>query len=618
MKLSPSPTYSRGARSRRLALSVVAFIIAHVAAFVLAPAARALSSSSCVAARGGGAQEAAPQKQREADARAGERAHSIVRGRVVYDDTNRPVRRAQVHIFDPNLRSNRAPRMVWTNARGEFVVRNLPAGSYYVVVKAPGVALGFFDGPAAQREQDATTATIDGTNNTEVRVRIKRGGAISGKITYADGEPAAGATLSLRRKKDAQLLPVYLSGGYGHSVSVDDRGLYRIAGIPPGEYVVGAAEQKMSVSETDEDGGRRGYQTALSVTFYPGALSPQQATTVTVEAGQEVEDIDITLVERNTHAVSGAVVERGTQRPVHGAEVSLTSKDDSGVREPSNAPTTQTDEQGRWSLEEVQEGGYTLTVVPQYDYRSRVEAGAAAGPVPRPKFVARRQELQVAGGDIAGLVVEVSAGARVSGRVAVEGGKPLPPDVWVYMEPAQRGESPLALHQAQAGPDGTFTIEGLSAGDYHLTVRAPREGAFYAKSITAAGGADLLSAPLGVEEGAAVRGVRVVLSPDVATLTGRVLSTQGAPLRGAVLVLLSADPTRRRLHTARLHATTSADGGFRVSGAPGEYVVLVFRPEQLTREPGEAAVEARAASAPRVTLAPGESKRADFTAPGDK
>jgi hypothetical protein len=38
----------------------------------------------------------------------------------------------------------------------------------------------------------------------------------------------------------------------------------------------------------------------------------------------------------------------------------------------------------------------------------------------------------------------------------------------------------------------------------------------------------------------------------------------------------------------------------------------------LNREPGEAALEARAASAPRVTLAPGETKHADFTAPGDK
>jgi hypothetical protein len=47
-------------------------------------------------------------------------------------------------------------------------------------------------------------------------------------------------------------------------------------------------------------------------------------------------------------------------------------------------------------------------------------------------------------------------------------------------------------------------------------------------------------------------------------------------------------------------------------------VVLVLRPGQLSRELGDVAVEARAASAPRVTLAPGETKRTDFTAPGDK
>jgi len=305
---------------------------------------------------------------------------------------------------------------------------------------------------------------------------------------------------------------------------------------------------------------------------------------------------------------------------VPGAEVMLRSRDEPGARDPNaSPPTTQTDEQGRWTLEEVQEGGYVLLVVPQYDYNPRGGDGAAGGgPVARQKFVARRQELQVAGGDIAGLVVEVSAGARVSGRVAVEGGKPLPPEVWIYLEPAQPGESPVAAHPAQIGPDGMFTFEGLPAGDYHLNVRTAHVGAFYAKSATAADGIDLLRAPLGVEEGAAVRGVRVVLSPDVATLTGRVLSPQGTALPGAFLMLVPADPTRRRLRTARLLAPAGADGSFRVSGAPCEYLVLVFRPGQLTRETGEAAFEARAASAPRVTLAPGEPKRADFTAPGDK
>ena len=619
MKFSPPQTHWRGARGHAPTLSALALVVALAAAPVLAPAARASSSSPSAPPRGG-AQEVAPPKPKEAQARADERAQSVIRGRVVYDDTNRPVRRAEVQIFDPNRRSNRSPRMAWTNGRGEFVVRGVPAGSYYVMVRAPGVVTDSFDGSADAKEQEATSATVDGTNSAEVRVRVKRGGAISGKVTYADGEPAAGALLSLRRRKDGRLIPVYLHGGHSESATVDDRGRYRAASLAPGEYVVGASEQKTSSGETDADGGRRIYQSAISTTYYAGALSPQQATAVTVEAGREVEDIDITLIERSTHAVSGTLVERGTQRPVAGAEVMLRSRDEATAREPpAQPPTTQTDEQGRWWLEEVQEGGYILLVVPQYDYHPRAGGAEAGGSVTaRQKFVPKRQELQVGGGDIAGLVVEVSAGARVSGRVVVEGDRPLPPDISVYSEPAQRGESPVSIYPAQVGPDGTFAVEGLSAGDYHLTVRTPREVTFYARSITAADGTDLLRAPLGVEEGATVSGVRIVLSPDVATLTGRVLSAQGAPLRGAYVTLLPADPARRRLRTARLSASTSPDGSFRVSGAPGEYLVVVFRSGQTAYELGEAAVEARATSAPRVTLAPGEPKRMDFTAPGDK
>jgi hypothetical protein len=182
----------------------------------------------------------------------------------------------------------------------------------------------------------------------------------------------------------------------------------------------------------------------------------------------------------------------------------------------------------------------------------------------------------------------------------------------------QRGESPASIYPAPVGPDGTFAFEGLSAGDYHFTVRSPRLVTFYAKSVTAADGTNLMSAPLNVEEGAALSGVRIVLSSDVATLTGRVLSAQGAPLRAAFFTLLPTDPVRRRLRTARLSTSTSPDGSFRVSGAPGEYLVVIFRSAQTAYELGEAAIEARAASAPRVTLATGEPKRMDFTAPDDK
>src|SRR5258708_37700166 len=64
---------------------------------------------------------------------------SVVRGRVVYDDTGRPVRRAKVLLLNtiPG-RSSRGLEGV-TNLRGEFQIEHVGEGTYIVVVDSPGV-----------------------------------------------------------------------------------------------------------------------------------------------------------------------------------------------------------------------------------------------------------------------------------------------------------------------------------------------------------------------------------------------------------------------------------------------------------------------------------------------
>lgn len=594
----------------------------HARAFALALLVSAAPAAAPAIAAAPQRQAAIPQgpaADAAADARDKQPAQSIVRGRVVFDDTGRPVRRAAVRLYDPAEGVRYAGmHMAWTDGRGEFVLRDVPAGRFYVIVDAPGVTRQLLDAP--ESNDGATAVTVDGRGAVEVKVRVRRGGAISGTVTYSDGDPAAGAIVTLRVKKDGRLEPFYASPR-SEGLRTDDRGRYRVSGLPPGEYVVSASEQKTSVGRREEEGGVSMFQSALSTAFYGGATSPQQATPVRVEAGGETEEIDITLVERATHAVSGTVVERGTQRPIARAEVSLSPKD-GGPSEPyTSAPTAHTDEQGRWWLDEVPDGAYVLMAVPRESYdgmshRLSVD-GAAAGPKPpRPKFVIKRQELTVAGGDVAGVVVEVSSGGRVSGTVAVEGGKRLPPDLLLMIEPADPAGPPRAYAPAPVGPGGTFTFDGVPAGPHVFAQWAGQDGSLYIKAVTSADGADLLHTPFSVDDGDSLKGVRVLMSADVATLSGRVLEGAGGkPLRGAQVVLIPADPARRRSAGARLYAMANADGGYSVSGAPGEYLALALRagvsPYGLRGE----ALEARLAAAPRVTLAPAERKSLDLPAP---
>jgi len=56
-----------------------------------------------------------------------------------------------VMIYDPANKSRGNHLMAWTNGRGEFQLKNVPAGKYFVVVTAPGIIRSDqFDPEAAQ------------------------------------------------------------------------------------------------------------------------------------------------------------------------------------------------------------------------------------------------------------------------------------------------------------------------------------------------------------------------------------------------------------------------------------------------------------------------------------
>jgi hypothetical protein len=60
---------------------------------------------------------------------------STVRGRVVYDDTEHPVRRAEISLTQIPDRGNMKSA---TDRQGRFTIKNVPAGTYYVSAKTKG------------------------------------------------------------------------------------------------------------------------------------------------------------------------------------------------------------------------------------------------------------------------------------------------------------------------------------------------------------------------------------------------------------------------------------------------------------------------------------------------
>ncbi|HYN85253.1 MAG TPA: carboxypeptidase-like regulatory domain-containing protein, partial [Pyrinomonadaceae bacterium] len=278
---------------------------------------------------------------------------SVVRGRAVYADTERPVRRARVKLLNSDERGSE--RTGLTNERGEFEIKNVAAGSYILAVDAPGVVtpVGYIDIETRERpdltevSKNFEMVTVDGKAAYEVTVRARRGAALSGRVTYADGDPAPGLAVHVMRRAGAHYVKILSGLGVGAVMGArtDDRGVFRVSGLPPGEYVVGVSES----AEHDDEGGRRDEEVAgfaemfesygrqLFTTFHPSATTAGEAAAVRVEAGEEREGLDIVVSERAARVVSGRVRGRADKRPVAGARVSIARRGD-GAPAPTMTP----------------------------------------------------------------------------------------------------------------------------------------------------------------------------------------------------------------------------------------------------------------------------------------
>lgn len=569
-------------------------------------------------------------------------AKSIVRGRVIYEDTNRPVRRARIMLL-PASGKGGPDHTGTTDAHGEFRIESVGAGSYFVMVDAPGIITPFSQIDISEVSNEKATllsirkefdeVSVNGTNSVEVQVRARRGGSITGRITYAEGDPAINVPVTILRKKDDRLIRFITSFSPSALMGfkTDDRGIYRIAGLPPGEYIVGAIEP-YGPNSTVEDYSEYSLfgKGSLSTSYYQNETNPRQATPVKVEAGQEATEINITLVERATYTISGTVVARQGRAPVR-ARVSIQPRsEDSQNPFLESGQGTPTDAAGRWSIPNVPDGAYIIIVDPiREDYTETEETDVPVGVSaqstqssrrpqrpPTPAYTRRQQDVTVSGADLSGIVIELSEGGRIQGTVAVEGNKKFLQGGANILLVAMGGKSMFEKY-GSIQEDGKFIFDAVPPGEFYLYL--PGAGEEYYIKAMSAGGTDLLREPLKVGQGTNIDNVAITVSSEVATLTGRVLSSEdGKPVRGASVLVVPADPARWRFVNAFLYGSTDGAGAFKVTGAPGAYLVITLAAGEQLRGLNEAFIRARAATAKQVSLQANGRETIELIAPAER
>lgn len=586
------------------------------------------------------------------------RASSTVRGRVFYAETSRPVRRASIMLV-----SERGPGEAsgLTDNEGNFEIRNVAAGTYYPMVNAPGVVspmalidFSKLESGRGSREETAEAfkgfqkVIVDGVNEVYVQIAARRGGAISGRVYYDDGDPAIGVKVEVLRKVEGRFVGVIpnlsaiigMFGGGGGTFQSDDRGVFRFSGLPPGEYIVKATE-----NATHSGAGERsaGFEALMLIggggsfltVYNPDVFDAAAAQVISVDYGQEMTEVNVTIPGRYLYKVGGSVISRKDKTPVR-ADVSLQRVEETKTfslmseisRMTQNVPTG---DDGSWNFRELPKGNYRLIVTPPgrpapdddpVDTDGSMTAPRVPKPSapPRPVFAKTVREFTIEDKDLPDIKIELGFGATVSGTVSVENALNEMPRFLTIRSVNDIAElttsttvSNYVANESKLPKfNKDFLIENVANGKTKFDVLLGDED-FYVKSVTS-GQTDLLASGYELAEGEKLSNVRIVLGKGLATLGGTVIGADKEPVRNQQILIVPTDP-KRRVATFKRNVRTDDEGAFEIKLAPGEYAIVFVGAGDLALkgEAWEKWLDAEIRRATTVKLESGKTEKLALT-----
>ena len=575
-------------------------------------------------------------------------ADGLIVGRVV-DTNGRAVGGAVVALVRSVAVERRSPAMrptvpsppdrVLTGQDGFFVFRDLPLGNFTLTAAKPGYAEGAF-GRRRPGGAPQELSLTDTESRREIDVLLWKHGAIIGVVTDEIGEPLIGIAIQSFKRTEVNGVRRFVAAA---RASTDDRGVYRLPNLPPGDYTIAASSRQIAVplSLADDSRDRRavpatdvplgaipvpgtafGLQLGGSVyglppdgatppppdgeriwvyppTFHPESPSPLASATVALRSGEEREGIDLQLRPVRTVRISGVLT--GPADMLAFRRLRLVPADSELLD--AGEPVTSTDPRGGFVFPAVPAGEYSLkTTTRSTNWRGEPERELHWADVP----------ITAANEDLDGVNVTLRPGSVISGSLVFDG----------RSRPAGGAvqQTRIVIERANAGPGepatfgmvddvGQFTSTGLAAGFYFVRVTDSPVGWMF-KSATY-NGRDLSEHPVEVRDDLA--GVAIQFTDRWTGLRGIVTTPTGQADPAALVLLFPTDssrwraytPAARRMRSARVGAT----GEFSFASLPvGDYYVTAIADEDGAdwQDPDVLDVLSRAAM--RITVNDGDQK----------
>ncbi len=509
-----------------------------------------------------------------------------IRGRVTRAD-GRPIARAQMQALPDD--GALLPARTETDADGQYEFQGLRSGVYRVTVMTLSYQSGAYGRRAGRGDAIPVRA---GAIVDRVDISMPARSAISGRVVDEYGDPMAGVNVRVDRIEFSRGRR-RLTSVAGVSMSqTNDFGRYRIFGLPPGRYVVSA------VVGQEIPGGKTADWPGYAWTYFPATPVATETQPVELSADQDRLDVDIALVLGRTARIAGrAFTEAG--EPMQGVVWLSQSARSGAIATSPVSARTQSD--GAFSFTNLAPGEYMVQAQTSWsDIATECELAA--------------QYVTIDGADATNVVLRMTTGSTIGGRLTFEGGDP--PELGdIELSPVAIDQDWVSLADNPVGraaihDDGTFELGGVHGPRLLRLLRAPDGWAL--KSILVNGGESTDTVlPFGTKE-QSLRNVDVILTLRVSGVSGVVTGAGGRPFGDAVVIVFPADrvqwfPQSRFVS----HAAATGDGAFDLHPLPpgAYYVAAIDPPDDFERDrPFEdpAFLESLVARATRVTLGEGD------------
>ncbi|PYS75404.1 MAG: hypothetical protein DMF73_00680, partial [Acidobacteria bacterium] len=459
---------------------------------------------------------------------------------------------------------------------GHFETQPLEPGLYFISVFAPGYT--------TDTNQPSTLPPYYRPGDISSFTLIK-GGVITGTVKNGNGDAIVAIPVRAIRVKDKEGKQLQFSSSYRDGLT-DDRGVYRLYGLPAGTYLVSAGgPSRPGFSPA----GPSAYETYVP-TYAPSATR-DTAMEIPLNNGDEVT-ADVQFREERGHVISGAIA--GATKYEVGSQswgVGISLFDLRSHADVANASANSTNN-----------FAFALYGVPDGEYELYASQGSASGNA----IASSAKQIKVQGADITGISVALALAASIEGRVVFENdpkaacGKRRASTMLETLVYARRYESARTAKDAATGdvpyvfrnslrqaiPDakGIFTVKNLQPGTYRIDPREPASG-WYVKSITVGPAARPVSVArdgVTIKSGEPASGITIAIAEGASQLRGRITVGEGQSLSSDVRLYLVPFEREAAENVLRFYeARPETNGKFTVDNInPGKYFIIAKAAEQ--------------------------------------